>query len=65
MGEIVFLAHRNDNTDTDSLEVLACKNCQNKAWTVVYEHRKSSFPRMKCSCCGNDGGNFGWVTDDA
>lgn len=63
MGEVVFLAHRNESgtTDTSRIEVLSCGTCKNKAWMVVYEASGDGFPRMRCTCCGTDGGRFGWV----
>lgn len=65
MGEVVFLAHRNDSgADTTSLEVLACKTCKNKTWMAVYEASGNGFPRMRCACCGQDAGHFGWVNDE-
>ena len=65
MSEVIFLAHRSNdrNIDTTSLEVLVCGTCKNKAWTVVYEVGGDGFPRMRCTCCGQDGGHFGWVND--
>jgi len=64
MGDVVFLAHRNDSVNTDFVEFLSCKNCHNKSWLVVYEQEKSSFPRMKCACCGESAGLFGWVNQE-
>ena len=63
MSDVIFLAARNDRTDTSTIEVLSCKTCGNKAWTVVYESG-SQFPQMRCTCCGTDGGVFGWVQED-
>ena len=58
---VVFLAHRNDECKSTSTETLSCGNCNNKAWTVIYEAKGDGFPRLACTCCGWDGGHFGWV----
>ena len=58
---VVFLAHRNPDAKTAGTEALACGNCQNKAWTAIYEASGDGFPRLRCTCCGWDGGRFGWV----
>lgn len=58
---VIFLAHRNPNAKTTSTEALACGNCQNKAWSAIYESGGDGFPRLRCTCCGWDGGRFGWV----
>jgi len=60
-GRVIFLAHRNDSCVTSSQETLACGNCGNKAWTVLYEPKGARFPRLRCTCCGFDGGHIGWV----
>lgn len=62
--KIVFLAHRNPDAKTSGLDVLACGNCKNKAWTAIYEESGNGFPRLSCTCCSWDGGLFGWVIDD-
>ena len=64
-SKVVFLAHRNPDAQTTITEALACGNCQNKAWTAIYEARGDGFPRLRCTCCGWDGGRFGWVSSDA
>jgi len=64
MGDVIHLAHRNDSTDTDFVEYLACKNCKNKTWIALYEQACRGFPRLKCACCGQDGGLFGWVDEE-
>jgi hypothetical protein len=61
--KVVFLAHRNDALKTSISETLACGNCNNKAWTVVYEAKGDGFPRLVCTCCGFDGGHFGWTEE--
>lgn len=63
-AKVIFLAHRNPDAKTTSTETLACGNCQNKAWTAIYEASGDGFPRLRCTCCGWDGGRFGWVNDD-
>lgn len=59
--KVVFLACRSDSVRTSSSETLACGNCGNKAWTVLFEAKGEGFPRLSCTCCGWDGGRFGWL----
>ena len=59
--KVVFLSDRNKELGVSADGVMACGNCKNKAWTVVYEDSGNGFPRLKCTCCGFDGGRFGWL----
>jgi ribosomal protein S27E len=63
VSKVVFLAHRNENMDTEYTEYLACKNCRNKTYVVVYG-KASEFPSMRCACCGSEAGYFGWVDEE-
>ena len=63
-NNIVFLAHRNEQTKTHCIEYLTCKSCQNKTWIVIYDESGDGFPVMKCACCNTDGGKFRWVNDE-
>lgn len=63
MSKVVFLAHRNENIDTETTEYLTCANCKNKTYVATYSH-KSEFPRLKCAACGSLAGYFGWVDEE-
>lgn len=59
---VVFLAFRNDHTETDVIEHLTCNNCHNKTYTVIYD-RTSQFPKLLCAACNSEAGHFGWVDE--
>lgn len=61
--KVVFLAHRNENMQTDVTEYLTCTNCKNKTYKATY-NTNSAFPRMSCAACGSLAGYFGWVDEE-
>lgn len=63
-GKVIFLAFRNPELPSDTVENLTCGTCRNKTWLAVYEEKGNGFPRLKCACCGMDGGHFGWVNEE-
>lgn len=62
--KVIWLAHRNDELRTSQKGTLACANCNNKAWTLLYEEKGAGFPRLSCTCCGFNGGHVGWANPD-
>lgn len=58
--KVVFLAYRGP-MPTASREVLSCKACTNKTWTVEYNSDGEGHPWLRCACCGENGGRIGWV----
>ena len=64
MSNIVELKFRSPHAvDGDSITFIQCKDCKNKTFTLIEDHR-SGFPMMKCAACGRAIGRIGWVHDD-
>ena len=65
-NKVVYLAHRNNKPgiETETEEILSCGTCKNKMWIIVYESAGCGFPRIKCACCGESAGYFGWLNKE-
>lgn len=60
-GEVVFLAFSNPKAPVEN-KVMACSNCRNKAFSVVYG--ANDFPSLRCTACGEHMGRIGWADGD-
>lgn len=58
---VVHLAFRNDKIEPDVRDLLACKGCRNKTFTIVYQGAEA-FPLVQCPACGCHLGCIGWAT---
>ena len=59
---LIFLAHRREESKTEVTEHMACKHCRNKTWIVTWTG-ESELARMQCAVCGIYAGHIGWVDD--
>ena len=62
MSNVIHLAFRNENTESEFLECLACNNCRNKTFTMTFENN-NEFPTVKCAACQSKIGCIGWVDE--
>jgi hypothetical protein len=60
--KVVYLAYSHKEAATESTTFLACANCKNKTFSIVYEN-ESEIPRMKCGACGWNGGRIGFLDE--
>lgn len=63
MGDLVHLAFTSPHVEDDKLQMLACRYCRNKTYTLTYD-RIEDFPLMRCAACGQHLGRMGWSHDD-
>lgn len=60
--KVVFLAFKNDQLVEDQRDLMACKHCRNKAFSVVYQGEEA-FPVLQCTACGFHLGRVGWPNE--
>lgn len=58
--KVVYLAFKSDELVADARDLLACKSCRNKTFTVVYDGDES-FPVLQCPACGNHLNRIGFA----
>ncbi len=61
--KVVFLEFRPKDAKTEEQEILACKCCLNKTYTVTYLP-SNQYPLLRCSVCGQHIGHIGWAGAD-
>jgi len=62
--KVVFLAYTNPKKlDHDARDLLACKACRNKAWSMVFQG-EAAFPLLQCTACGQHAGYWGFAGDE-
>jgi hypothetical protein len=59
--KVIFLAFKNEQIEPDARDLMACKTCRNKTFTVIYEGER--FPLLQCAACVNHIGHFGWAPE--
>lgn len=62
MSNVVHLSFKGSNVQDETISIMACSNCKNKTFVVVYDG--SDFPMMKCSACGSHTGRIGWADEE-
>ena len=57
---VVFAEFRSKETVGEGFEFVACQNCRNKTFVLVYEGIDKR-ALMKCAACGNHIGHVGFL----
>ena len=61
--KVVYLEYRTKDAEEEYMGRVACAECRNKTFLVEMT-REDKFPLMKCACCGQHIGRFGWTNDE-